>query len=105
MGQVKITPLVENRLRELEEILYEQNYFSFRETAKDYVNSIYDFISTIPEQRRHSTKSNKYGAFYCQYKLNKNTSYFLTFDMENDTYLVKNVISNHTKEYPEFIKG
>ncbi len=105
MEQVILTSFADDKLVELANILYEKRYFGFRHDAKKYVSKIYHFIYSIPQQRRKQTKNKKYGAFYCSYKPNRHTHYFITFDTENDLYIIKNVINNHTKDYPAFIRG
>lgn len=105
MEQVILMPFADNKLMDLVDILYEDEYFGFRADAKKYVDNIYEFIYSIPTQRRKKTKHNKYGAWYCQYKSNRQTTYYICFDMEDDVYLIKNITNNHSKDYPDFIKG
>lgn len=105
MEQIIIDASVENKLYSLAEALYYKEYFSYWENVEDYVNNIVDFIYTIPNQPRRRTKHPKLGKYYCRYKANAQTSYYITFDVVEDFYFIKNIISNHTKEYPIYIKG
>lgn len=105
MEKVVISPFVVNKLDSLILILFEKEYFGFMESAIDYVDNIYDFILTIPSQNKKRTKKIKFGAWYCSYKANSKTTYFITFDCENDVYLVKNITNNHSRDYPSFIRG
>ena len=64
---------------------------------------IFTILSTpYPTSR---TKHPRYGRYYCRYKANAQTTYYLTFDVVQDFYFIKNIISNHTKLYPLYIKG
>jgi hypothetical protein len=96
---------VREKLFALIDILMEQEYFSFQDNAHDYVNEIIDFIYTIPHLRHKSTNSKKYGSFYCKFKANNRTTWFVTFDIDGNTFLIKNIINNHTRDYPTFIRG
>jgi len=75
------------------------------ESAKEYRNKIIFFIDTIPNLKKKITKNNKYGNWYCSYKPNRNTTYFITSDYEDGTYLIRNIFNNHTGGYPAFIRG
>ena len=107
MGQkkIKLTDPLINKLNSLVDILYYKEYFGFRDSAKDYVNAIYDFIYTIPTLKHRQTKNKKHGGYYCRYKPNKNTTWYITFDIEDDLYLIKDITNNHSKDYPRFIAG
>lgn len=94
-----------HKLNNLVDTLFDGKYFGTRMSAVEYVNNISDFIETIPTQRHRPTINTKYGAWYCEYKPNRRTSWFVTFDKKGDRYIVRNLINNHTKEYPDFIKG
>src|SRR5437867_218966 len=105
MVQLRINGSTRIKLDDLADILYYRGYFGFKQDAQNYVNGIYDFIATIPQQKHYKTKTKKYGAYYCRYKPNRKvkTTYYITFDKEPDLYLVKNIISNHTTEYSKYI--
>jgi len=94
-----------SKLNNLVDILFYKEYFDFIDSAKAYVDNIYDFIYTIPTLTRKRTKNKKHGAFYCSYKPNRNTTWYITFDAEDDVYLIKNITNNHSKNYPRFIAG
>ncbi len=104
MEKVIIQPWVVDDLIELVNILFEKEYFGFLENAEDYVRTITKFIYTIPKQRRKETLNPLFGVYYCQYSPNNNTTYYICFDIENDVYLVKNIVTNHSSDYPKFIK-
>ncbi len=88
------------------DILFEEEYFGFKSSAEQYVLSIVNFIYKIPKLKHYKTLNPKWGHFYVKYKPAKSkTQYFIIFDRKEDKFLVKNIISNHTKEYPMFIKN
>jgi hypothetical protein len=108
MGQeeIIISLDLQFKLDRLSDILYDKEYFGFRETAKEYVSKIYEFIYNIPKVKQHVAKKPKYGKYYAVYKPAKSkTNYYITFNKKDDRYVIKNIITNHTKEYPAFIKG
>jgi hypothetical protein len=105
MAEVIILSEVKVKLDKLIQLLVEKGYFGFLDTAEKYVHHIYDFIDTIPVQRRYPTAHRKYGAFYCKYKPNRNTTWFITFDTDNEIWVIRNIINNHTSDYPAFIRS
>ncbi len=105
MEKVIISPIVVDKLKSLILVLFEKEYFGYMETALIYVDNIYDFILSIPSQKKKRTKKSKFGTWYCSYKANRKTTYFITFDYERDVYLIKNITNNHSPDYPSFIKG
>lgn len=105
MAEVILSNFVDDKLDNLIDILFQKEYFGFRSDAKIYVDALYTFIYTIPQQKRHICKNPKHGFYYCRYKQNHNTTWYITFDTENEIYLVKNIFNNHTLDYPVFIKS
>ncbi|SFQ21135.1 hypothetical protein [Parafilimonas terrae] len=105
MGQVIAKPSVTRKLNKLVSILYKKEYFSYRASAIEYVKGIENFINTIPTQQAYHTTNPKYGLFYCMYKPNRHTAWYITFDTDGETWLVKNIFNNHTTDYPEYIKA
>jgi hypothetical protein len=106
MAEVVVAPLVHAKLDILEQLLYEREYFGFLESAEEYVNSIADFILTIPKLMHHKTINPFYGAYYVKYQVkNKRTLYYITFDKKEKRYLIKNIITSHKADYPKYIKG
>ena len=105
MEEIIIHALVVKRLNNLLDVLLYQGYFVEEENAIAYLKNIRNFIEFIPTQRHRPTINPKYGSWYCEYKPNRRTSWFVTFDKKGHRYIVRNLINNHTKEYPAFIKG
>ncbi len=102
MEKIAISSKVRITLDELVDILYYEEYFSYKKGAQDYVNNLYDFILTIPTLRQKTTVNKKYGAYYCSYKHNTKTSWYFIFDITDDTYFIKNITNNHSKNYVKF---
>ena len=105
MEKVIVLPDVEDMLLELVNILFREEYFSFRQSAKDYVNEIIDFIYTIPTQRKKATHRNRYGNWYCAFKINKHTTWYISFNVEGEEYNITYITNNHTADYPRYIRG
>jgi hypothetical protein len=103
MEKINVTPLVLDKLKELSKQLYEKEYFGFIEDAENYVQNLRVFIFSIPNLQRKSTTNNKYGSYYCKYKHNHKTTWYITFDIEDDCYLIKNITNNHSADYPNFV--
>jgi hypothetical protein len=103
--KVIISSYADNKLLELVDILYECEYFGFRVDAKNYVDEMYDFIYTIPTLKYKTATNQTRGTFYCKYKPNRNTTWYVFFDVKNETYLIKNIVNNHSKDYPLYISG
>jgi hypothetical protein len=89
----------------LEEELYKKVYFGFKESAKAYIDAIIDFAYTIPDQRRHLTKQPSRGPYYCRWSPNRKTNYFFVFDTQDNIYLIRDIFTNHSEDYPIFIRG
>lgn len=103
MGKVIVLPEVKYFLQDLVASLCRKNYFIFIENAEKYVNTITDFIESIPTQKHFRPKSGKYGAWYCKYKPNPNTVWYVSFDFKDNVYLVKYVTNKHSNTYPDYI--
>ena len=87
------------------EALTTKGYFDYPENAEAYHDSIANFMNSIPDQKQYYTKRKKYGEFYCRYKPNRNTTWYVTFDTDGEVYIIRNLINNHTKDYSTFING
>ena len=105
MEKVIVLPFVEAKLRGMVKTLHNIKYFGTLISAENYVEKLKNYIKTIPQENRRLTRNPKYGHFYCTYKPNSRTSYFITFDTEGDLFLIKNIFNNHTSYYPKYIRG
>jgi hypothetical protein len=103
MEKIVISAKVRITLDELVDILYYDEYFSYKKRAQNYVNNLYDFILTIPTFRFKTTPDKKYGSYYCSYKHNAKTSWYFLFDIVEYTYFIKNITNNHSENYVKFI--
>ncbi len=81
--------------------LFEEEYFGFPESAKDYVDKIVTFvlsnISNFPS--KETPKSIKYlGTNYIFYKTNSRTTWYIFFEKRETNYLVTSIINNNSIE-------
>lgn len=104
MGKIIFSSLAQNKLLHLFDVLLEKEYFSFQDSAADYVNNIEKFVFSIASQQHCPINIKEYGSLCIKYKANKRTTWYITFDKENDVYLIKNIINNHTPDYPAFLR-
>jgi hypothetical protein len=103
--KVILLPEVIQYLEELSETLYEKRYFSFEQTASNYVLDLYDDIVSELHLKLHKpapTYFDRYGKDmeYAVFSKNKNTSwyvFFTSYKVENEViYLVRHIDNNHT---------
>jgi hypothetical protein len=85
--------------------LFDKDYFYIKENAKDYVDIIYNFLYELPNKPHRVSRNNKNGKYFCNYKANNKTTWYITFDIEDDTYLVNHITNNHSADYTNFILG
>ena len=77
MEKVIISAFVYNKLRDLIEIMYDKEYFGFKMSAVDYVKTLMDFMYTIPDQKHRKANDTKYGPYYCRYRHNYKTTWYI----------------------------
>ncbi len=101
MERVILSKNIENKLTHLVDTLFEKEYFGYRESAKEYVQRIRDFIQKIPNQTIiYECKTPIYGKYYARYKNQKSGfMYYITYDTMDGIYFIENIISPKTKEY------
>ncbi|TAF74625.1 MAG: hypothetical protein EAZ53_08235 [Bacteroidetes bacterium] len=100
MGQVIINSSLRIKLDDLVDILYYKHFFGYRDSAEKYVQRIYDFIETIPNQPLKLCKTPKYGKYYARFKNpNSDMSYYITFNLSKERFYIKDIISPKTKAY------
>lgn len=98
-------PKVEYFLNNLVDILFEQEYFGFKEYAMLYTTKIKVFIEEkISEYPSKNTPEGlkKYGEQYMTYKANNRTTWYIFFSHEEQTYFIKFITNNHTDFIKEF---
>jgi hypothetical protein len=103
--QIIVFEKVRKQLKKINQQLHSKKYFGSKELAKAYVLNLIDFINTIPTATHRRTKNAKHGAYYCTYKHNSKTTWYVSFDIEGDLYNIKNITNNHSADYPKYING
>ena len=106
--KIKIVSLPEVReyLKDLIHILYEKEYFGFEESAIEYVEDLFEQITTtLPIRLKKPAPSyfSRYGKdmYYVTFKKNKATQWYVFFttyiDQEQDEqiYLIRYISNNH----------
>jgi hypothetical protein len=102
--KVLFSPLVRSCFQEMEEILYEKEYFGFEDSAIQYVRElIFEIRDTLPKcrKKRAPTYFNRFGKnlYYCRLRKNKATQWFVFFTTYSvngeDVYLVQYLSNNH----------
>ncbi|MFA5649716.1 MAG: hypothetical protein WC914_01050 [Proteiniphilum sp.] len=101
MKQVIVAPVVEDYLVELIELLYNKDYFGFKEDAIEYVYSlISDIYDTLPNKVSKIAPPyfSRYGKDLCYsvFKKNDNTQWYVFFNYEDNIFYVRYVGNNHT---------
>ena len=103
--QVILLPEVLEYLEDLTELLYEKGYFSFEDTALNYVLELYDDIILTLPTRQHKPAPihfDRYGKNmeYAGFPKNKRTTWYVFFTTywENgeEIFLIRNIANNHT---------
>lgn len=102
--KVLFLPEVRLYLQELEDILFEKEYFGFEESAVQYVRElIFEIENTLP--MRVSKKAPHYflrygkGMHYSMFRKSKTTQWYVFFTKYQDNgeivYLVRYISNNH----------
>lgn len=86
---------------ELVYTLFTEEYFSYPENAKHYVDKIVDFIileiSNFPH--KSTPKSLQHlGPHYIFYKANNRTTWYIFFEKRKCEFLITGIINNHCDE-------
>ena len=98
--QVIYSNSVSHILLELFVILYEKGYFSFKDTAKSYIDKLMDYgeryIGIIPVKNAN-IYFNRYGIDlkYITYRANKNTTWYILYQQRDDIFLIRHITNNH----------
>ena len=103
---VHVTRKVIAYLSDLVDTLYEDDYFSYKENAQEYVNNIIDDIYKYvpnPIHHRDTPKElKKRGENYVKIKGSKRTTWYVLFNQSGNRYVVKFVTNNHSPEANNF---
>jgi hypothetical protein len=84
--------------------LFVQEYFSYEENAKRYVDKIVDFIILEINSFLHKPTPQKLrylGSYYIFYKANNRTTWYIFFERQNFVFLITGIINNHCEEARE----
>lgn len=96
----------EEIINELIDVLYEKEYFGFKESSKLYTEKIYDYIFEnieFPISKKSPPSFKKYGQKYLKYKANQRTIWYIFFDQKDHKFLVNYILNNHSRDFPELI--
>ena len=103
--KVTAIPEVLEYIENLVPILYEKGYFVFKDSARKYVDELYDDIQTNLPTRQHRPAPkyyNKYGKdmYYAVLRKNRHTSWYVFFSKYEENgeiiYLIRYIGNNHT---------
>ena len=96
--KVLFSPSVQDYYYELEIVLLEKGYFSYKEYADNYVAELFNNISTNLSKLRHRKAPKRYdkygkGLYYATFTKNKHTTWYAFFTKYEDNgdiiYLVR----------------
>lgn len=102
--KVLFLPEVRLYLRELQDLLFEKEYFGFEESAVQYVRDlILDIEETLPIRTSKEAPAffNRYGNSmrYASFRKNRNTQWYVFFNKYKENgdiiYLVRYISNNH----------
>ena len=102
--KVLFLPEVRLYFQELQDVLFEQEYFGFEESAVQYVRDlILDIEATLPERVSKTAPPyfSRYGKGlrYAAFRKNKNTQWYVFFTKYRENgeaiYLVRYISNNH----------
>ena len=98
--KVLFLPEVRMYFQELQDILFEKEYFGFEESAVQYVRDlIFDIEATLPERVSKIAPPyfNRYGN--ASFRKNRNTQWYVFFNKYRENgeviYLVRYISNNH----------
>jgi hypothetical protein len=103
--RVIILPEVYDYFEHLMEILYQEEYFGFRSSARDYVTELLEEINLHLPTRLHKPAPPHFsrygkGMWYAAFRRNRATTWYAFFtrydDGGNTVYLVRHIANNHT---------
>lgn len=89
---------------ELVYTLFKEDYFSYPENARLYVDKIVDFvileINSFPHKKTPQ-KLQYFGSSYIFYNANNRTSWYIFFEKQDTAFLITGIINNHCEEAKE----
>ena len=100
MEKVVFASNVELYLKDLIDVLFEEEYFGFMSSAIDYVDDLIDFIIKnilSAKQTKTYKELNQFGKFYITYQSNHRTTWYILFDKSQEEVTVTFIFNNHEK--------
>lgn len=92
---------VVNYFNKLIDKLFEEDYFSYKESAKFYVDKLINQSLKRIKSRKHfitpATLAH-FGESFIHVSINKNTTWYILFKQRENRILVTHVFNNHSKE-------
>lgn len=98
MEKIIVSESVSLFLHDLVELLYKKEYFSYMESAEEYVDKLIDFIYHELATIQHKSTPKpllKHGTHYIKYSAGKRTAWYVFFNRKNDKYIIKYITNNH----------
>ena len=98
--KIKILQSVIDDLNDLIEQLFIKEYFGFEETARIYVDKIFDFIINDLQRQTFKITPKKIksiGHQYVWYKANNRTTWYIFFMQKEHKILVTYITNNYSK--------
>ena len=105
MTEVLYLPEVRTYFKDVTQILYQKGYFGFKESAKKYVQELFNEIDlALPHKQKRKAPAyfSRYGddLYYAGFRKNNNTQWYVFFTIhkgkDNKIYLVRYIGNNHT---------
>jgi hypothetical protein len=103
--RVTAIPEVLEYIENLVPVLYEKGYFSYKESARKYVDDLYDDIQINLPTNQHRPAPKYYdkygkGMYYAVFRKNKRTCWYAFFNKYKENgeiiYLIRYLGNNHT---------
>ena len=104
LGKVIFSDSILDSLEDLVFILFEKDYFSYKENAFDYVDKIIDYVTNDIHAFPHKKtpkKLSRLGSNYFFYKSNTRTTWFIFFEQKSTHYYISGILNNHCEEASE----
>lgn len=78
--------------------LYRRKYFAYHENVESYIEFIYKTIRehlAVKRKRRTPKKIIRHGEFYVTVIPNRQTTWYIFFDVKEDVYRINAIFNNH----------
>jgi hypothetical protein len=96
--KVIIIPKAAEYLDSLVITLHKKEYFGFKESAKEYVDNLLNYIYDELPNAHYKLLPNRlksYGSYYVTYRTNKRTAWYIFFIKKESRYIVLYITNNH----------